>query len=158
MIQKFLTVPKEYHNQRVDIILAKLLPEYSRSQITSWIKAGDVISNQQSCNPKDKVQIGDKVEVKHYLQDTSLITPEDIALNLVFEDGEILIINKPAGLVVHPGAGNREHTLVNALLHYEPNLAQLPRAGLVHRLDKDTTGLLIIAKSLTAHNALIQQM
>lgn len=161
-IQKQLTVPREYHSQRIDSVLAQLLPEYSRSQISTWIKSGAVKVNQKTCKPKDKALDGDVIEVNVDFtpldSNFNLCEAEDIPLNIVFEDTDVLIINKPAGLVVHPGAGNREHTLVNALLHHAPSLQHLPRAGIIHRLDKDTTGLLIVAKTLTAHTSLIRQM
>ncbi|MDR3503610.1 MAG: 23S rRNA pseudouridine(1911/1915/1917) synthase RluD [Legionella sp.] len=161
-IQKQLTVPREHHNQRIDIVLAHLLPEYSRSQISNWIKSGAVILNQKPCKPKDKALDGDLIEINVDLNviDTSFesCAPEEIPLTIVFEDDELLVLNKPAGMVVHPGAGNREHTLVNALLHHSPSQHHLPRAGIIHRLDKDTTGLLVVAKSLTAHTSLIRQM
>ncbi|KTD59226.1 23S rRNA pseudouridine(1911/1915/1917) synthase RluD [Legionella shakespearei] len=162
LIQKQITVPREYHSQRVDSVLAQLLPEYSRSQITNWIKSGAVTMNQKACKPKDKALGGDLIELNAELTkvdgDFNQCNPEDIPLDVIFEDNEVLVLNKPAGLVVHPGAGNREHTLVNALLHHAPQLQHLPRAGIIHRLDKDTTGLLIVAKSLTAHTSLIRQM
>ena len=161
-IQKQLTIPREYHNQRIDSVLAQLLPEYSRSQISTWIKTGAIKMNQSLCKPKDKILGGDLIEidVDFTVVDTDFnhCKPENIPLDVVYEDDELLVINKQSGLVVHPGAGNREHTLVNALLHHEPNLHHLPRAGIVHRLDKETTGLLIIAKTLTAHTSLIRQM
>jgi 23S rRNA pseudouridine1911/1915/1917 synthase len=161
-IQKQLTVPREYHNQRLDSVLASLLPDYSRSQISNWIKSGAVTLNQRPCKPKDKALDGDLIAIN---VDLNLIdnnfehcAPEEIPLNIVFEDEELLVLNKPADMVVHPGAGNREHTLVNALLHHAPSLHHLPRAGIIHRLDKDTTGLLVVAKTLTAHTSLIRQM
>jgi 23S rRNA pseudouridine1911/1915/1917 synthase len=161
-IQKQITVPREYHSQRIDSVLAQLLPEYSRSQISNWIKSGAIIMNHKPCKPKDKTLDGDLIELNVDLADVeinfNLCEPENIPLSIIFEDREILVLNKPAGLVVHPGAGNREHTLVNALLHHSPDLRHLPRAGIIHRLDKDTTGLLIVAKSLTAHTSLIRQM
>lgn len=161
-IQKEITVPREYHSQRVDSVLAQLLPEYSRSQISSWIKTGAIIMNHKPCKPKDKTLGGDLIEINVDFTEIetnfSFCEPEDIPLTIVFEDDEVLVLNKPAGLVVHPGAGNREHTLVNALLHHAPDLKHLPRAGIIHRLDKETTGLLIVAKSLTAHTSLIRQM
>lgn len=162
-IQKQFTIPREYHNQRIDSVLAQLLPEYSRSQISTWIKTGTVTMNNTPCKPKDKILGGDLIEINVDFAskidtDFKLSKPEDIPLDVIYEDSDVLVINKPAGLVVHPGAGNREHTLVNALLHHEPTLHHLPRAGIIHRLDKETTGLLIIAKSLTAHTSLIRQM
>lgn len=157
-----LIVSSDYHGQRLDQVLAALLPEYSRSQLSQWIKSGSIQLNQQSAKPKDKVHTGDRIDVKVSLlpdvEDFSQAQAENIPLTIVYEDEDLLILNKPAGLVVHPGAGNREHTLVNALLHYHPALSAIPRAGIIHRLDKDTTGLLIIAKSLIAHTALIRQM
>lgn len=161
-IQKQLTVPREYHHQRVDSVLAQLLPEYSRSQLSLWIKHSAVKVNQQPCKPKDKVSSGDLIEINVDLtledHDLTQCAPEQIALDIIFEDEDILILNKPANLVVHPGAGNREHTLVNALLYHEPTLQHVPRAGIIHRLDKDTTGLLVVAKTLEAHTSLIRQM
>ncbi|MDI1351225.1 MAG: 23S rRNA pseudouridine(1911/1915/1917) synthase RluD [bacterium] len=161
-IQKQLIVPREFHSQRVDSVVAQLLPEYSRSQICTWIKTGAIQMNQKTCKPKDKIAGGDLIDINVDLavvdSHFSSCEPEDIPLDIIFEDSEVLVLNKPAGLVVHPGAGNREHTLVNALLHHSPELYHLPRAGIVHRLDKDTTGLLIVAKTLTAHTSLIRQM
>lgn len=162
-IQKQFIVPRELHNQRVDSVLAQLLPDYSRTLISTWIKTGAVTLNGNQCKPKDKSLGEDVIEVNVRFEaaidsDFKLSQPEDIPLDIIYEDEEVLVINKPAGLVVHPGAGNREHTLVNALLHHDEHLIHLPRAGIVHRLDKETTGLLIIAKSLTAHTSLIRQM
>jgi 23S rRNA pseudouridine1911/1915/1917 synthase len=156
------TVPETSHGQRLDLVLAQLLPEYSRSQLTNWIKEGLILLNNKTCKPKDKAQVGDiltiEVTFTPIVNDFKSCLPEEIALDCIYEDDDILIINKQAGLVVHPGAGNPNHTLVNALLHHAPDLAHLPRAGIIHRLDKDTTGLLIVAKSLPAHFSLIQQM
>lgn len=161
-IQKQFTIPREYHSQRVDSVLAQILPEYSRSQITNWIKSGAITMNHKPCKPKDKAQDGDLIDLNVDFTTTdpdfNHCEPENIPLSVVYEDNDVLVINKPAGLVVHPGAGNREHTLVNALLHHAPDLQHLPRAGIIHRLDKDTTGLLIVAKSLIAHTALIRKM
>ncbi|MFT4059408.1 MAG: 23S rRNA pseudouridine(1911/1915/1917) synthase RluD [Legionella sp.] len=161
-IQKQLTVPREYHNQRIDSVLASLLPDYSRSKISNWIKNGAVTLNQKPCKPKDKTLDGDLIAINVDLNSIDShfehCVPEEIPLTIVFEDDELLVLNKPANMVVHPGAGNREHTLVNALLHHAPSLQHLPRAGIIHRLDKDTTGLLVIAKTLTAHTSLIRQM
>lgn len=161
-IQRNFSIPREHHNQRIDAVLAQLLPEYSRSQISSWIKSEAITLNGKPCKPKDKTQESDQVIInvsfEEPITDFNQCTAEDIPLDIIYEDSEVLVINKPAGLVVHPGAGNKEHTLVNALLHHAPDLQHLPRAGIVHRLDKDTTGLLIVAKSLTAHTSLIRQM
>lgn len=162
-IQKQFTIPREYHNQRVDSVLAQLLPEYSRSQISTWIKTGAIKMNSTQCRPKDKISGGAFIEIDvNFSQsidaDFKLSKPEAIPLCVIHEDDDVLVINKPAGLVVHPGAGNQEHTLVNALLHHNADLYHLPRAGIIHRLDKDTTGLLIVAKTLKAHTSLIRQM
>ncbi len=161
-IQKQLTIPREHHNQRIDTVLAHLLPEYSRSQISTWIKNGTAVLNQKTCKPKDKVAEGDLIEINVNLNlidnNFDQCTAEDIPLDIIFEDEELLVLNKPANMVVHPGAGNREHTLVNALLHHAPTLHHLPRAGIIHRLDKDTTGLLVVAKTITAHTSLVRQM
>jgi 23S rRNA pseudouridine1911/1915/1917 synthase len=161
-IQKQLTVPREYHNQRIDSVLAHLLPDYSRTQISHWIKDGSITLNQKPCKPKDKALDGDIIEVHVEFttvgDDFNQCAPEAIPLNIIFEDEEIIVLNKPTNMVVHPGAGNRDHTLVNALLHHAPSLCYLPRAGIIHRLDKDTTGLLIVAKTLPAHTSLIRKM
>lgn len=161
-IQQSLCIPDELHGQRIDSAIAALLPEYSRSQLTQWIKAGHITRNQEPCKPKDKALQGDVLEIDVTLTlpdpDFKTSLPEAIPLDIIFEDESILIINKPAGLIVHPGAGNSKHTLVNALLHHAPTQAHLPRAGIIHRLDKETTGLLVIAKTLKAHTLLIRQM
>ena len=144
---------------RLDQVLAKLLPEYSRSRLQDWISHAQVTVNGASSTIKQKVWGGEIIEVMP--QSNPSEQPhlaENIALNVVFEDDSILIINKPAGLVVHPGSGNWEGTLLNALLHHAPQLSEIPRAGIVHRLDKDTSGLLVVAKTLTAQTALVRQL
>jgi 23S rRNA pseudouridine1911/1915/1917 synthase len=155
------TIPREWHGLRVDRAIASLFPEYSRSQLTDWLKSGRVIVNNRAYKPKEKI-IGGEVVTLTPLNPmdapTSDYSPEVIAINIVFEDEYCLVVNKPAGLVVHPGAGNPMHTLVNALIHHDPKLTHLPRAGLIHRLDKDTSGLLVIAKTEAAHTSLIRQM
>ncbi len=152
-------VSSAHHGQRVDVVLAQLFPDFSRSQLQNWLKEGSITLNQRHVRPKDKVLGGELVKL-HIMPTiiNSKSEAEDIPLTIVFEDEHLLVVNKPAGLVVHPGAGNREHTLVNALLHHAPSLHQLARAGIVHRLDKDTTGLLVVAKTLTTHTHLIRQM
>ncbi|MGM9453677.1 23S rRNA pseudouridine(1911/1915/1917) synthase RluD [Legionella bozemanae] len=161
-IHKQLIVPREHHNQRIDSVLACLLPDYSRSQISNWIKNGTITLNQKPCKPKDKALDGDLIEINVDFtlmeRDLNHCIPEEIPLNIVYEDEDILVLNKPENMVVHPGAGNKEHTLVNALLHHATYLHHLPRAGIIHRLDKDTTGLLVVAKTLPAHTSLIRQM
>ena len=158
---RHLTVPRELHGQRIDTVLAELIPEYSRSQLSTWLKQGKITVNNSQLKPKDKVAGGEEIV---FAVDLSLenkvehCEPEDIPLDIVFEDDDILVINKPAGLVVHPGAGNPNHTLMNALLFHQPSLQQLPRAGVIHRLDKDTTGLLVIGKTLESQTNLVRQM
>lgn len=155
-------VPSDAHGLRIDVVLAQLFPDYSRAQLTNWLKDGHILLEKRHVKPKDKVVSGETIYVNVDLasanQRPEHDSPEDIPLDIVFEDEHLLIINKPAGLVVHPGAGNPCHTLVNALLHYYPDLAHLPRAGIIHRLDKDTTGLLLIAKTLVAYTQLIRMM
>lgn len=161
-IKKELIIPSEYHHQRIDSVLAHMLPEYSRSQLSQWIKTGAITLNNTKCKPKDKALSGATIQIDVQYSETNMdftqCIPEDIPLNIIYEDDDVLVINKPAGLVVHPGAGNKDHTLVHALLHHAPDLHHLSRAGIIHRLDKDTTGLLIIAKTLTAHTSLTRQM
>ncbi len=153
------SVPHQYHGQRIDVVLAQIFPDFSRSQLTTWLKEGAITVDERLFKPKDKVLGGEHVKLEVSLAPReSQSQAENIGLSIVFEDEHLLIINKPAGLVVHPGAGNPTHTLVNALLFHDPSLHNLPRAGIVHRLDKDTTGLLIVAKTLTAHTSLTRQM
>ncbi len=144
---------------RLDQVLARLLPEYSRSRLQEWIAQEQVKVDGAAATIKQKMWGGEAVVVApQSLPAEQPYQAEDIALNVVFEDDSILIINKPAGLVVHPGSGNWEGTLLNALLHHAPQLAEIPRAGIVHRLDKDTSGLLVVAKTLTAQTALVRQL
>lgn len=153
------TIPESLSGLRVDQALAQLFSDYSRGQLTKWIKAGDVLLNQQSCRPKDAVRTGDQIEIaaQQVIHDDNW-KAEPIALDIIYEDEEVLIINKAAGMVVHPGAGNQNGTMVNALLAHAPQLIHVPRAGIVHRIDKDTTGLLMVAKTLQAHHSLISQL
>jgi 23S rRNA pseudouridine1911/1915/1917 synthase len=151
--------PDEYAGMRLDQVLAKLLPEYSRARLQDWIAHEQVKVDGAAATIKQKVWGGETIEV--IPQSNPSEQPhqaEDIALDVVFEDDSILIINKPAGLVVHPGSGNWKGTLLNALLHHAPQLSKIPRAGIVHRLDKDTSGLLVVAKTLTAQTALVRQL
>ncbi|MBA2654751.1 MAG: 23S rRNA pseudouridine(1911/1915/1917) synthase RluD [Gammaproteobacteria bacterium] len=144
---------------RLDQALAKLFPQFSRSQLQQWIEKGGVTVNQKKIiKSKDRVYPGQKVELNVTLENREEWTAEALPLDIVFEDESLLVINKPPGLVVHPGAGNLRSTLVNALLYYDTELQKLPRAGLIHRLDKDTSGLLLIARNLTAFHHLSQQM
>lgn len=144
--------------RRVDQALAELFPDFSRSRLQKWIKDGFVMVNGQTRRPKDQVIGGELIELLVVVEDETKWNPEPIALNIVYEDDQIIVINKPAGLVVHPGAGNSHGTLCNGLLHYCPEIGSVPRAGIVHRLDKDTSGLLVVAKTLAAHTNLVEQL
>jgi 23S rRNA pseudouridine1911/1915/1917 synthase len=151
-------IPESTAGLRLDQALAKLFPEYSRARLQSWIKAGQVTVDGKIYYQRDKVHTGQKIVVNAQIEPQQAWEPQPISLNIIYEDKDIIVINKPAGLVVHPGAGNQKNTLVNALLHHVPELAEIPRAGIVHRLDKNTSGLLIIAKSLTTHHKLVKQI
>lgn len=152
-------VPEALAGIRLDQALATLLPEYSRNRLQNWIRTGNVLVNGQTAAVRDKVWGGESVTVFPEADPaTQPDAPEPIPLDIVFEDPAILVINKPAGLVVHPGSGNHTGTLLNALLHHNPGAAELPRAGIVHRLDKDTSGLMVVAKTLKAHTDLVRQM
>ena len=155
-IRHDLVLPLEAAGQRLDQALAEALAEHSRTRIKEWIDAGQVLVNGLKLRPKDKVVGGERVEVNAVIPDAVELAPESIDLDIVHEDDQVLVINKPAGLVVHPGAGNAAGTLQNALLHFDARLAQTPRAGIVHRLDKDTTGLMVVARTLEAHTALVR--
>ena len=144
---------------RLDQALQKLLPEQSRSRLQAWIKEGRVTIDDQATTSKLKVWGGEKVQiVPQESPQVSAFKAQDIALDIGYEDDHLLVINKPAGMVVHPAAGNWEGTLLNALLFHLPQLNELPRAGIVHRLDKDTSGLLVVAKTIAAQNSLVRQL
>ena len=154
-----LEIPFSSAGLRLDSALAALMPEYSRSRIQDWIKQELVQVNGRVLSSKDKVWGGEAVTLYPELHPAELpAVAENIALDIVYEDDSILIINKPAGLVVHPGSGNWQGTLLNALLYHAPALTHIPRAGIVHRLDKDTSGLLVVAKTLTAQTHLVRQL
>lgn len=151
-------VPPELAGSRLDQAAAQLFGEYSRERLKQWIQEGTLTLDGKQAKPKEKVMGGEQLTVAVTLQDETVAVAENIPLDIVHEDDQLIIINKPAGLVVHPGAGNHQGTLMNALLHHEPALSQLPRAGIVHRLDRDTTGLMVVAKTLTAHTSLVAQL
>jgi 23S rRNA pseudouridine1911/1915/1917 synthase len=154
-----LTVPGECAGLRLDQCLARLLPGHSRSRLQAWIRDGLVSVNGRRCQPKLTVWGGEHIElVPAPLPAEGGDAPEAIALAVVFEDDAVLVIDKPAGLVVHPGSGNWRGTLLNALLHHAPQLSAMPRAGIVHRLDKDTSGLMVVAKTLEAQTSLARQL
>jgi len=150
---------EDLSGKRLDVVLAELFPDYSRSRLKIWIEQGNVLLNGQTVKPKTKV-IGDE-ELRLSIQSIeSEVTceAEDIPLDIIHEDESILIINKPADFVVHPAAGHYTGTMQNALLHYDGSLSEVPRAGIVHRLDKDTTGLMVVARNLSAHKYLVDQI
>lgn len=153
-----LQIPDAQAGRRLDQALADLLPEYSRSRLKAWIEAGEVLVDGSTRRPRDKVDGGEAVVVAATLPLDSVALPQEIPLRIVHDDAHVLVVDKPAGLVVHPGAGNPDRTLQNALLAHDPALASLPRAGIVHRLDKDTSGLLIVARTLPAHTALVRML
>jgi 23S rRNA pseudouridine1911/1915/1917 synthase len=154
-----LTLPADYAGERLDAAIARALPQYSRSRLRQWIDAGRVTLEARRAVPTYRVRGGERIVV-HATTDpneTELVA-EAIALRIVAEDDALIVVDKPAGLVVHPGSGNRAGTLANALLHHAPELARVPRAGIVHRLDKDTSGLLVVAKTLAAQTSLVRQL
>lgn len=154
-----LTISSDLGGLRLDVALQKLLPEHSRSRLQAWIKSGLVTVDGKASTAKTKVWGGEKVAVDVQVKPESrAFTAEDIPLNIVYEDDHILVINKPAGMVVHPAAGNWSGTLLNALLFHAPQLHDVPRAGIVHRLDKETSGLLVVAKTLNAQTHLVRQL
>ena len=151
-------VPMESAGRRFDQVLAELFPDFSRSRLTEWVKSGDALLDGRQVKPKEAVRGGEPITLSVRLETETHALPEAIALEVLHEDEDVLVINKPAGLVVHPGAGNPRGTLVNALLHFDARLAELPRAGIVHRLDKDTSGLMVVARTLRAHTSLVEQL
>jgi 23S rRNA pseudouridine1911/1915/1917 synthase len=152
-------VPEALAGLRLDKALARMFPEHSRNRLQKWLKQGHVKLDAHAAKPKQKIWGGERVEIRPQPDPSEgPHRPERIALDIVHEDDDILVINKPAGLVVHPGNGNWQGTLLNALLHHWPQLAAIPRAGIVHRLDKDTSGLLVVAKTLRAQTALARQL
>ncbi|HYG12582.1 MAG TPA: 23S rRNA pseudouridine(1911/1915/1917) synthase RluD [Methylophilaceae bacterium] len=154
-----LTIPQNLGGLRLDQALQQMLPEYSRSRLQAWIKQGLVSTGEQPVSAKLKVWGGEQIRiVPQVAPEENAFKAQDIALDIVHEDEHIMVINKPAGLVVHPAAGNWEGTLLNAVLHHAPQLQEVPRAGIVHRLDKDTSGLLVVGKTIPAQTALVRQL
>lgn len=153
------TTEPQHYGYRLDQVLADLFPEYSRSKIKNWILEGNVTLNDDIVTaPRHKIMGDERVEINATLEIQTTSQPQQIALDIVYEDDEILVINKPADLVVHPGAGNQDGTLLNALLAHVPGIDTVPRAGIVHRLDKDTTGLMVVAKTIPAQTHLVEQL
>ena len=156
---RILEIPADCAGLRLDQALARLLPEHSRSRLAAWIRQGKVSLGDTAADAKRKVYGGERIALEEEAPPEAMAQqPEDIPLAIVREDAHILVIDKPAGLVVHPGSGNWRGTLLNALLHHAPQLAGIPRAGIVHRLDKDTSGLLVVAKTLEAQTDLVRQL
>ena len=153
-----IIIPERMTGDRLDVALSKMLPDYSRSKITVWIKSGDALINNKTFKPKDKVNGSQMVMLSLNKKQNNDWSAENIALNVVFEDKDIIIINKPFGLVTHPGVGNWNGTLANALLYYDPKLSKLDRAGIVHRLDKNTSGLMVIARNEKSQKYLVEQL
>lgn len=150
-----LELPPSAAGLRLDQALAAALPQYSRARLQRWIRAGAVRANGEPVRARDRVRGGERLTVQAQFEPDDRVAAEALPLDIVYEDAVLLVLNKPPGLVVHPGAGNRQHTLQNALLAHDPELARVPRAGLVHRLDKDTSGLLVVARTPEAHTQLV---
>jgi 23S rRNA pseudouridine1911/1915/1917 synthase len=152
------SIPLASAGRRFDQVLAELFPDFSRSRLTEWVKSGDALLDGRLVKPKEAVRGGEPVTLWARIEVETEAEAEDIPLDVRYQDEDVLVVNKPAGLVVHPGAGNPRGTLVNALLHFDARLAGLPRAGIVHRLDKDTSGLMVVVRSLRAHTSLVEQL
>lgn len=157
-IELSATVPDSATGRRFDAVLAELFPEHSRSRLAGWIKSGQARLDGREVRPREPVRGGEQVTVRAEAQVRTDAAPEDIPLAILHEDADVIVLDKPAGLVVHPGAGNHTGTLVNALLHHDPSLEALPRAGIVHRLDKDTSGVMVVARNQQAQGALVEQL
>lgn len=151
-------IPEHLAGRRLDQTAAEMFPEFSRERLKGWIQQGELTLDGQKARPKDKVVGGERLALDTRLEEEVRWEPQAIPLSIVFEDDDVMVIDKPAGLVVHPAAGNPDGTLLNALLYHHAPLAAIPRAGIVHRLDKDTTGLMMVAKTLTAQTALVAQL
>ena len=157
-IQLEARVPDELAGQRLDQVAARLFADFSRSRLTEWIKDGSLTVNGKSLRPRDTLYGGERLQLDAEQEAQGEWLAQAIELDVVYEDEHLLVINKPAGLVVHPAAGHASGTLLNALLHHAPQVRDIPRAGIVHRLDKDTSGILVVAKSLLAHARLVEQL
>ena len=158
-IQLTATINESQLGQRLDQALAELFPDYSRSRIKEWILDDRVQVNGRLVNkPKEKMLGGEQVSIDALIDEDMRFEPQNLPLNIVYEDDDILVINKPRDFVVHPGAGNPDGTVLNALLYHYPDIADVPRAGIVHRLDKDTTGLMVVAKTVPAQTRLVESL
>ena len=151
-------VPPALHGQRLDAVAAALFTDFSRSRLAEWIKAGRLQRNQCAAKPRDKVAVDDLLLLTPEAEDRVEWVPEKLPLTILHEDEHVIVLNKPAGLVVHPAAGHHSGTLVNGLLAHAPEMAALPRGGIVHRLDKDTSGIMLAARSPLAHKSLVAQL
>lgn len=157
-IVKEAQVPFDLHGNRFDQVATELFNDFSRARIQSWIKEGVLLVDGKTMKAKEKLYGGETLTLDLVVEDQEIHAAENIPLDIVYEDEDILVINKPAGLVVHPAAGNRDGTLLNAILFHAPQVAHVPRAGIVHRLDKLTTGLMVVAKTLAAQTDLVAQL
>ncbi|WP_316367914.1 23S rRNA pseudouridine(1911/1915/1917) synthase RluD [Candidatus Thiodiazotropha sp. CDECU1] len=153
-----LVIPDEYAGSRLDQVLSDQFPEFSRSRLQHWIKLGLVELDGQTCKAKQRIRGGELIRLRPIPQDEVEAEAQAMELDIVYEDAQLLVINKPPGLVMHPAAGNPDGTLLNGLLNHHPPLQQVPRAGIVHRLDKETSGLLVVAKTLQSQHALVEQL
>ncbi|MEM8561158.1 MAG: 23S rRNA pseudouridine(1911/1915/1917) synthase RluD [Pseudomonadota bacterium] len=158
IIDRSSAVPERCSGKRLDQVAAEVFPEYSRSRLQSWIRSGELWVDGRTCKPRDKVYVGDQLLLKAEPTPEVEWQAQPIGLDILYQDSDLIVLNKPAGLVVHPAAGHADGTLVNALLAHAPQLSNIPRAGIVHRLDMDTSGLLVVAASLAAHAGLVAQL
>ena len=152
------SIKPEMAGMRLDQAAAELFPDYSRSRLQKWIRSGGLLVDGQVMKPTYKVMGGENLQLEAEAEPAGVVVPQDIPLDILHEDDDLLVINKPAGLVVHPAAGNWDGTLQNALLYFDPAMDGLPRSGIVHRLDKETSGVMVVARSLRAHTGLVQQL
>jgi len=151
-------IPEELAGKRLDQALARLFSEHSRSRLQEWIRSGDVLVDNRSMGQRERVRGGEHIEIRTAFSMREVSLPENIPLEAIHEDPSLLVINKPPGLVVHPGAGNPRRTLLNALLHYDNALDRVPRAGIIHRLDKNTSGIMVVARTPECHTRLVEMM
>ncbi|MFN7553052.1 MAG: pseudouridine synthase, partial [Pseudomonadota bacterium] len=158
LVQRSARVPLAMAGQRLDRVVAEIFPDFSRSRLADWIKGGRLTVDGRAARPRDPVLGGETVDLATDLEQQVDAAGEAIDLAIVHEDKHLLIVDKPPGLVVHPGAGNPTGTLQNALLHHDPKLVEIPRAGIVHRLDKDTSGVMVVARTLAAHTRLVEMI
>ena len=152
-------ITEEYAGRRLDVVLAELFPEYSRSRLKIWIEQGQVLVDGKTVKPKYKISGDEELQLTaQSIESEARCVAEDIPLDIIYQDDSIIVINKAADFVVHPAAGHYSGTVQNALLHFDESLAEIPRAGIVHRIDKDTTGLMVVARNLSSHKYLVDQI